>query len=114
MSKHDVELITGFRLSPDMLVQIEGLVIEHLDERIQRIVEECVERCLDRRLRESTEARVIPIEEAMPIVEEFVRKQLETSNEVYPSDVAEELGLDYNLVLQVFERLVKEEKLRRG
>lgn len=49
--------------------------------------------------------------QAKPLVEEFIRNYLLKNECVYPSDVADELGLDYELVRQVFAVLEKEDKL---
>lgn len=51
------------------------------------------------------------MKQAKPLVEEFIRSHLRENECVYPSDVAEGLGLDYELVRQVFAVLEKEEKL---
>ncbi len=51
------------------------------------------------------------VEKAKPIVEEFIRNYLLENECIYPSDVADGLGLEYELVRQVFAVLEKEEKL---
>jgi hypothetical protein len=51
------------------------------------------------------------VKQAKPLVEEFIRSFLRENECVYPSDVADELGLDYELVRQVFVILEKEDKL---
>ncbi|UCC58790.1 MAG: hypothetical protein JSW14_02440 [Candidatus Bathyarchaeum sp.] len=51
------------------------------------------------------------VEKAKPLVEEFIRSYLMENECVYPSDVADGLGLEYELVRQVFAVLEKEEKL---
>jgi hypothetical protein len=51
------------------------------------------------------------VKQAKPLVEEFIRSHLRENECVYPSDVAEGLGLDYELVRRVFAVLEKEEKL---
>jgi hypothetical protein len=51
------------------------------------------------------------VEEAKPLVEEFIRGFLRENECVYPSDVADGLGLEYNLVRRVFAVLEKEEKI---
>ena len=51
------------------------------------------------------------VKQAKPLVEEFIRSYLMENECVYPSDVADELGLEYELVRQVFSLLEKEEKL---
>ena len=51
------------------------------------------------------------VKQAKPLVEEFIRSYLRENECVYPSDVADELGLEYDLVRQLFAVLEKEEKL---
>ena len=51
------------------------------------------------------------VKQAKPLVEEFIRNHLLKNECVYPSDVADGIGLDYELVWQVFAVLEKEEKL---
>jgi len=51
------------------------------------------------------------VEAAKPLVEEFIRSYLKENECVYPSDVADALGLEYNLVRRVFAVLEKEEKI---
>jgi len=52
------------------------------------------------------------LEEAKGIVEAYLKKQFEKKKQVYPSDVADALGLKYETVLQVFDELEREGKLR--
>ena len=51
------------------------------------------------------------VKETKPLVEEFIRSYLLKNDCVYPSDVADGLGLDYELVRKVFVVLEKEDKL---
>ena len=51
------------------------------------------------------------VKKAKPLVEEFIRSYLLKNDCVYPSDVADGLGLDYELVRQVFALLEKGDKL---
>ena len=51
------------------------------------------------------------VKQAKPLVEEFIRSYLMENDCVYPSDVADGLGFEYELVRQVFAVLEKEEKL---
>ena len=55
--------------------------------------------------------RRMNVKQAKPLVEEFIINHLRENKCVYPSDVADGLGLDYELVRQVFVVLEKEEKL---
>jgi len=52
------------------------------------------------------------LEENKALVEAYLKKQLEKKKQVYPSDVADALGLRYETVRQVFDDLEREGKLR--
>lgn len=51
------------------------------------------------------------VKEAKPLIEKFIRNHLKEHECVYPSDVADELGLDYELVREIFCILENEEKI---
>lgn len=51
------------------------------------------------------------VEEAKPLVEKYIRKHLKEHSCVYPSDAADELNLDYELVRRIFLILEGEEKI---
>lgn len=51
------------------------------------------------------------IEKAKPLVENFIRSYLRENDCIYPSDVADGLELEYDLVRKVFAVLEKEEKI---
>ena len=57
------------------------------------------------------EAKEMTVERARLLVEKFIRNYLKKNECVYPSDVADELGLDYELVREVFRILENEEKI---
>ncbi len=44
-------------------------------------------------------------------IEEFLKNNFNIDNEVYPSDIADSLNLEYNLVVKIFKLLKKEGKL---
>lgn len=54
---------------------------------------------------------MMKMEKARPLVEKFIRSYLRENDCVYPSDVADGLGLEYDLVRKVFAALEKEEKI---
>lgn len=56
----------------------------------------------------------VPFEEAKTMVEKFLQECFKKQETVYPSDVADELGLDYELVRNVIDLLIKEEKLEKN
>jgi predicted ArsR family transcriptional regulator len=53
------------------------------------------------------------VDEAKLRIETFLRKYLKTHKQVYPSDVADALGLDYELTREIFDILEKEGKLEK-
>jgi hypothetical protein len=57
------------------------------------------------------EAKKMTAEKAKLLIEDFIRNHLKENECVYPSDVADELGLDYELVREVFCILENEEKI---
>jgi len=61
----------------------------------------------------SVEIKDMSIEEALPLVQKFVEDFLRNHEYVYPSDVADELGLDYELVREIFSILEKEGKIKK-
>lgn len=54
----------------------------------------------------------VPVRVAKPMIEAFLKKFLRTHKRVYPSDIADELGIRYETVRKVFGLLQKEGKLR--
>lgn len=59
------------------------------------------------------ELKGMTVEEAKPLVEDFLRYYMKTHEHVYPSDVADELGLKYELAREIFDILEKEGKLEK-
>jgi hypothetical protein len=56
--------------------------------------------------------RKIPVKEAKPLVQTYIKKYLRKHRNVYPSDVADHLGLRYETVRAVFDVLESEGKLK--
>jgi len=52
------------------------------------------------------------VNEAIPQVEAYLRRYFRKKKTVYPSDVAHELGIEYEVVRETFERLSKEDKVQ--
>lgn len=59
------------------------------------------------------DAKEVLFEEAKIKVENFLQECFKKQETVYPSDVADELGLDYELVRNIIDMLIKEEKLEK-
>lgn len=59
------------------------------------------------------EMKDVSVEEAKLMVENFLKEYLKEHETVYPSDVADALGLDYELVRNVIDMLIKEDKLEK-
>jgi len=55
----------------------------------------------------------VPKKEAKRRVEDFLKDYMKRHEKVYPSDVADELGLKYELVREIFDILEKEGKLEK-
>ena len=53
----------------------------------------------------------VPLTEAKAAVEAYLKKIFRRKKQVYPSDVADALGLEYEVVREVFEALEKEGKI---
>lgn len=105
-------------VTPEALAEISDLrtEIDALKETVSEIKTELKLKVAKRDLTEEirvVEVKEMTIEEARPLVEEFLRKYLEENKQVYPSDVAEELGLKYELVKEIFDILEKEDRLKK-
>jgi hypothetical protein len=75
-------------------------------EQVENQVAESSEVTLEVAIKETT------IEEARPIVKEYLEKHLKKNKAVYPSDVADALGLRYETVQKIFANLVEEGQLQ--
>jgi len=91
-------------------------------EKIERDIDELTKRVkqIDSKVEElrSISPKVIIVEEvpkkeAKRRVKDFLRNYLKRHENVYPSDVADELGLKYELVKEIFDILEKEGKLEK-
>ncbi len=54
----------------------------------------------------------LSVEMAIPQIESFLKVHFKKRKTVYPSDVALSLGIDYEIVREAFERLVREDKVK--
>jgi predicted ArsR family transcriptional regulator len=54
------------------------------------------------------------IEQATAPVIAYLKEQFKKKKQVYPSDVADALGLDYCVVRQVFDALEKEGQVKKA
>jgi predicted ArsR family transcriptional regulator len=54
------------------------------------------------------------LEEPKVLVEAYLKKQFKKKHQVYPSDAADALGLDYQTVRQVFKDLEEEGKIQES
>ncbi len=59
------------------------------------------------------DSKEVPFEEAKSMVENFLKECFAKQETVYPSEVADELGIDYELVRNVMDRLIREDKLEK-
>jgi hypothetical protein len=63
---------------------------------------------------ENIAVKEIPLEKTKALVESYLKKHFKKEKQVYPSDVADALDLDYVVVRQVFDELESEGKLRES
>jgi hypothetical protein len=61
---------------------------------------------------EAPRDKEVSIDEAKPLIQAYLQDYFKKREKVYPSDVAEELGIDYDTVKEVFTILEKEGKLK--
>ena len=61
---------------------------------------------------ERAEIREVPLEEAKAMIEAYLRKVFKKKKRIYPSDVADALGLEYETVRKVFKELEREGKIQ--
>jgi len=100
----DVASCLSFRMRLFAEMEHMGKDIEILDSRLA-----AVEGSLEQEL----EIKDVPLGKARIAVEKFLKGYLEQHSQIYPSDVADELGLRYELVREVFDSLETEGKLKR-
>jgi hypothetical protein len=55
--------------------------------------------------------REAPLQDTKVLVEDYLKRHFKKERQVYPSDVADALGLEYEAVRRVFVELEKEGKL---
>ena len=63
---------------------------------------------------EHIEIKEVPLEEAKALIEAYLKKYFKKKSQVYPSDVADALGLSYETVREVFAALEKEGKIQES
>jgi predicted ArsR family transcriptional regulator len=56
----------------------------------------------------------VPLEETKVLIESYLKKRFKEEQQVYPSDVADALGLKYETVRQIFDELEKEGKIQES
>jgi hypothetical protein len=69
---------------------------------------------LEDQLPEEIEIKDVPLKQARIMIEPFLKKYLKKNKRVYPSDVADTLGLKYETVREVFIALENEGKLKES
>jgi len=63
---------------------------------------------------EHVEIKEMPFAEAKSAVEAYLKKVFKKKRQVYPSDVADALGLSYETVREVFNALENEGKIQES
>ena len=61
---------------------------------------------------EGMSVKEVPLEETKVLIESFLKKHFKEERQVYPSDVADVLGLKYENVRQIFIELERESKIQ--
>ena len=59
-------------------------------------------------------AKQVSLEDSKALVETFLKKEFKEKKQVYPSDVADALGLEYETVREVFAALEEEGKIQES
>jgi hypothetical protein len=101
--KHE-EFAQIAELSKDVIILKKDLV------EVKKILLETKKPSVEVRVLETRETT---LEEARPLVKDFVEEFLKSHEEVYPSDIADELELEYEVVKKIFDELEKEGKLKK-
>jgi predicted ArsR family transcriptional regulator len=63
---------------------------------------------------EHIQAKEAPMEQTKVLVMSYLKEHFKKEHQVYPSDVADALGLQYEVVRQVFDELEKEGKIQES
>lgn len=63
---------------------------------------------------ESVGVNEVSLEETKALVESYLKEHFKKERQVYPSDVADALGLKYETVRQVFDALACEGKIQES
>ena len=63
---------------------------------------------------EHVEEKEAPLEETKVLIEAYLKKYFKNKKQVYPSDVADALGLRYETVRQVFDALERDGKIQES
>lgn len=101
-----VDVTTVVGLIPFHYVRVVNALVQQMTQMGLRI-EELEKHITEPHLR-VVEAREVSLEDAVREVEEY----LKTKRLAYPSDMADELGLEYDVVLKAIQSLEKKGKVR--
>ena len=58
-----------------------------------------------------TETVAVGYQKLVVRIEEFLRKHFAKHDKVYPSEIADALGIDYEMVREIVARMIDEKKL---
>jgi len=117
--KAELEASFLIKLTPDLMVKIEQVVVEYLDQKLEDIVkkyineclEDVVKKCLEEREKlseEVLELRKIPRKEAVALIKKYVDEH----HGCRTSDIIYDLTLDPELVLSVLKELEEKKEIR--
>jgi hypothetical protein len=107
--RHRLEIERNLKLEVESLRKIVSILYSKFD-RIENRFPECVE--AREVVYEAPVDKEVSIDEAKPLIQTFLKEYFKRCKKVYPSDVADELGVDYDTVREVFAMLEREGKLK--
>jgi hypothetical protein len=112
--RHCADEITRLELKQNIPANY-GIIVTELEKmRTQFQILNARVRRLESQLPKQVEIKDVPLKEARIMVESFLKRFLKENKQVYPSDVADTLGLKYETVREVFDALENEGKLKES
>jgi len=99
-------------VSDDDYRHVDKLVKAGLAKSVAQLVREAVAEYIDKKgAGKLLNLRTVPLEQARQEVEDYLKSH---PGVVWPDEMAEELGIDYRIVLSVVQNLLKEERIEEA
>jgi hypothetical protein len=108
-SKRKLDTDHNLHLEIEWLRKLVAILYSKFD-RIETHFPECM--AAREVVYEASVDKEVSIDEAKPLIQTFLKEYFKKCEKVYPSDVADELGIDYETVKEVFTILEREGKLK--